>query len=449
MKSLAIIIAGAGDVGVHLASLLVQEGHNVVLIDQDQELLTDAAAHLDLITLQGDASSTTVLAEARVESSDMVLAVTTNSSTNLLVCILGKQYGATTTVARVHNPEYFDASQRENFASLGVDHIFSPELLAAQEIKRLLSASGFTDVFDFENGKISVAGITVGVDSELINRSVRAVGAMAGDIPFRCVAILRSGNTIVPEADTRLRLRDHLYFVTTKSQLSETLNQLGQSAPKIDRVMLIGDSALCVRTAQALEDDYRVTLVVKDKELAKKGLEKVKHTMIVKADPSKVDRLMEEGLDRMDAFVALTENSETNIITCLYADQISDIKTIAQVDNIIYTRISQNIGIDTIINKKLIAANNVFRHVRKGQVEAIGSLHGVEAEMIEFVVHKRNRLVKHPLRDLHIPGGAVIAGIIRGEESFIPKGDFRLEYDDRVIVFTTPSCIKQVEEIFK
>ncbi|MEM1123433.1 MAG: NAD-binding protein, partial [Bacteroidota bacterium] len=206
---------------------------------------------------------------------------------------------------------------------------------------------------------------------------------------------------------------------------------------------------IALRTAQLLEADYAITLVVDDKEVGKKFLAKLQNTLIVQGNTGNVNLLKEEGLEQMDAFIALTPNSEINIITSLMAKELGVYKTIAQVDNADYIHISQNIGVDTIINKKLVAANEIFRFVRKGRVKAIANLHGVDAEAIEFLIHKENRLTKHPIKKLPIPKQAIIAGVIRGADSFIPNGDFVFEKGDKVIVFTLPEALHRVEELFK
>ena len=213
--------------------------------------------------------------------------------------------------------------------------------------------------------------------------------------------------------------------------------------------MIVGGTDVGQTTAQLLEKDYNVTIVDQSKETCKHLAENLDNTLIIKANPGNVELLKEEGLENMDAFIALTPNSETNIITSLMAEDAGVFKTIALVDNTDYTHISQNIGVDTIINKKLIAANNIFRFVRKGKVEAITSLHGVKAEIIEFIIQKNNRITKYRLKDLHFPYKAMIGGVIRGEESLIPDGNFQLQLHDKVIVFTLPEAISKVEEMFR
>lgn len=444
-----IIIAGAGAVGFHVAELLSKENQDITVIDTDEEVLLHASRQLDVLTICGDAASINIMEQANVEKSELFLALTTSEKTNLLLAILAKQMGARKTVARVNNPEYFSKDQKEKFKQLGIDEIISPEILAAKEIKRLLKRASFTDLFEFENGKISVVGFTVDTASPLANRKLAEVDTLNDDFTFRGVALLRESKTLIPRSDTRLRKGDHLYIATQNKSMDAAMNFAGKQLKPVKKVMIIGGTSLALRTAQLIEKDYAVTIVLKNKETGKKFIEHLRHSLVINADPSNIETLKTEGLERMDAFVALTPNSETNIITSLSAEQLGVYKTISLVDNVNYTHISQNIGIDTIINIKLIAANNIFRFVRKGKVEAIASLHGVDAEIIEFNIHKNNKVTKHPIRDLHIPKKAIIAGVVRGEDSYIPTGDFLFEINDKVIVLALPEAISQVEQIFR
>jgi len=444
-----IIIAGAGAVGFHLAELLAKENQDITLVDVNEEVLQHAATHLDVMTLRGDATSISVLEEAQAKNADLFMAVTTSESTNLLLAILAKQTGAKKTVARIKNPEYFEDSQRDNFKNLGIDVLISPRLLASQEVVRLVKRASFTDIYEFENGKISVVGFTLDTTCPLINRTIRDIDNDNDDFYFRGIALLRNHMTIIPRGDTILRKGDHLYIAVRQSQIDKALRFVGKQLKEIRKVMIIGGTALALQAAKLLEKEYQVSVVLSCKDTGKRFVEQLDNALVIHADPSNIDILKEEGLERMDAFVALTPNSETNIITSLIAEEVGVYKTIASVDNVNYTHISQNIGIDTIINKKLIAANNIFRFIRRGRVKAIASLHGVDAEMIEFEIHKKNRLLKHPIRNLHLPTQCVIAGVVRGEQSYIPDGDFRFKIKDKVIVFALPEAIRKVEELFK
>jgi trk system potassium uptake protein TrkA len=446
-----IIIAGAGDVGFHLAELLSYENQDIVLVDTNQEVLDYAATHLDVLTLRGDSTSIDILEQAETDRAHLVLAVTTSEKTNLVTAILAKKMGAKQTIARVDNQEYLASAQRETFRELGIDSLISPQELAAEEILRLVRQCSFTDIFDFEEGKLSVVGVTIDDYSPLVNKRVREINLNTSpeDVHLQPIAIMRAHRTLIPEGDTILRRNDHIYFITKKEKIDRLSDSVGKKKIKVRNIMILGGAPLDVVTAKRLEQEYNVTLIEKEKDRCKELSEHLNNTLIINGDASKIDLLVEEGLDQMDAFIALTPNSETNIISSLTAKNHGVYKTIALVENKEYTQISQNIGVDTLINKKLIAANNIFRYVRKGRIEAITSLHGVEAEIIEFVVHKNNRLTKKPLKSLYFPKTALVGGVIRGDDSHIPDGDFQLQVDDKVIVFAMPEAIGKVEKMFR
>lgn len=444
-----IIIAGAGDVGFHLAQLLSYENKDIVLIDTNQEVLDYATTHLDVLTLRGDASAIDILKQAEAGRAQLVLAVTTSEKTNLVTAILAKKLGAHTTIARVRSQEYLEEDQRTIFEELGIDVLISPRKLAAEEIHRLVNQCTFTDHFEFEDGKMSLVGITLDAYSRFANQAVGTIAPLKSVPLLRPIAILRGHQTIIPRSDTVLRPNDHIYFITHKEYISQLVAAIGKKPIKVRRIMILGGSDLSYATAKKLEVDYNVTLVEKDKNVCKQLSEYLNNTLIINGDCSDIELLEEEGLNQMDAFIALTKNSETNIITSLTAKNHGVYKTIAQVENKDYIHLSQNIGVDTLINKKLIAANNIFRFVRKGKVEALASLHGVDAEVIEYEVHKKNQLTKKPLKDLHFPKTALIGGVIRGEESLIPDGNFQLQVQDKVIVFALPDAIHRLEKIFR
>jgi trk system potassium uptake protein TrkA len=444
-----IVIAGAGDVGFHLAGLLTSENQDIILIDNNQDVLDYAATHLDVLTLGGDCAAIETLERADISAARLFLAVTTSEKTNLITAILAKKMGAKQVIARVSSENYLEPQQRAMFQELGIDNLISPRKLAAEEIYRLLQQCSFTDVFEFEKGKLSLLGATLDQNSPLVDMQLRDMPSYDFDVELRPIAILRGHRTIIPRGDTVLRRNDHIYFITCSDRIEEVNEIVGKRQINVRNVMILGGNDLGFATAKRLEKEYNVTLVEKSKERCRYLNEELHNTLIINGDFANFDLLEEEGLNRMDAFIALTGNSETNIIASLTAKNHGVYKTIAQVENKEYVHISQNIGVDTLINKKLIAANNIFRFVRKGRVEAITSLHGVEAEVIEYVIHKNNQLTRKPLKDLHFPDTAMIGGVIRGEQSLIPDGDFQLQIDDKVIVFALPQAIGKLEQLFR
>lgn len=444
-----IIIAGAGDIGFHLAELLASENQDIVLIDTNPDVLEYAAIHLDVMILKGDSSSMDILHSAEAHKANLVIAVTTSEKTNLLTAMLAKKMGAKRTIARVETSEYLHQESKETFHSLGVDSLISPNDLASFEIQRLISECTFTDIFEFENGKVKLVGITLSDKSPIINIPLKRIDHFANQNKLMPIAILRGYKTIIPRGDTVMKRGDHVYFIVEKNNM-ETLERIIDAPQiKVHNVMIIGGTSLGMTAAKCLEKEFKVTLIEKDKDRCKELAEVLDNTLIIHGDNSNIDLLESEGLNEMDAFLALTNNSETNIIASLTAKNHGVHKTIAQVENREYIHLSQNIGVDTLINRKLIAANNIFRFVRKGRIEAITSLHGVDAEVIEYVVHKNNHLTKNPIRKLHLPETSLIGGVIRGEESIIPSGDFQLEMDDKVIIFALPQSINKLDKLFR
>ncbi len=445
-----IVIAGAGDIGFHLAKLLAFENQNITLIDTNEEVLNTANSYLDVATVKGDSSSVEILEQVEANKADLFIAVTTSEKNNLISAILAKKMGAKSTIARVNNTEYLSENQRATFCELGIDRLISPHLLASNEIERLLKQAQVTDIFEFENGKISLAGLTLDGTSPYLNRTIKEyVTEQQDGIVFNFIAILRGDTTIIPRSTTLLKKSDHIYFLSQSDQLNKLSETLGKKIKPIKRVMIIGGNELAFQTAKILENNYHVTLIAPMKEDCKKYAETLENTLVVQADPSNVAILKEEGLEYFDAFIALTENSETNIITSLVAEGLGVYKTIALVDNLDYTHISQNIGVDTIINKKIIAANYIFRFIRKGKIEAIASIHGIDAEIIEYTVTRNSALTKKSLKNLHFPKEALIGAVIRGEDTIIPFGELVLQKEDKAIVFAMPTAISKVESLFR
>lgn len=443
-----IVIAGAGGIGFHLAKLLASAQQDIILIDSNQDVLDYASQHLDVRTVFGDSSSIQVLKDAEIHRANLFLAVTTLENNNIISCILAKKLGARQTIARINNISNLQKEYTQTFKDLGVDKIISPSLLAAQEITRLLELCQVTDSFDFEDGKISLLGVTLDEDSVYNNKTIEEIQRYK-QVDYNPIAILRGTETILPRPGSRLRRGDHVYFLAKKKDVDKLLEIIGKDVKKIKTVMIVGGNEISLQVAKSLEYDYRITVVEQDEKICKYLTQQLNNTLIIKGDPSNIELLKEEGLASMDAFIALTPNSETNIITSLMAESAGVFKTIALVDNTDYTHISQNIGVDTLINKKLIAANYIFRFVRKGKIEAITSLHGVDAEVIEFTIQKENRITKNNLRNLKFPENALIGGVIRGKESIIPTGDFTLQLNDKVIVIAMPDAIGKVEEMFR
>lgn len=443
-----IVIAGAGDMGYHLAEQLSYDNKDITLIDTDREVLEYVASKLDVLTVQGDSTSFEVLQQANVEKANMVLAVTTSEKTNIVTSVLAKQLGAKRVMARVRNHSYLNPENVNYFNNLGIDNLISPTMLCSREIFNMIENSSFTEVFDFGGGKLNIVGITLDQYSPLVNQRIMDTKTNPIFEDIRIIAILRDQKTIIPRGSTIIRNNDHVFFISNKKNTESIMEVLGQKKVIIKNVMIIGGDDMALTTALRLEDHFRVTLVNKDKERCKWLAENLKNTLVINGDYKNIELLVEEGLEQMDAFLALTESSETNIITSLTAKNHGVYKTIAHVDTREYIHISHSIGVDSLINKKLVAANEISRYLKKGTVDAVSGIYGVDAEFIQYSVSKINRLIKKPLRELHFPDSAIVAGVIRGEEVFIPDGDFVLQIDDKAIVLALPEAKMPLEKLF-
>ncbi len=446
-----IIIAGAGEVGFHLAKLLSYESQDITLIDTHKESLIYADTHLDIRVLRGDATSVSVLKEAQVASCDLVIGVTSSETTNITLCILAKQLGSKQTIARISNTEFIEYKDTLHFDALGIDELISPEELAANEIQMLLNKSGFNDTYEFEDGALMMVGLTLPKTAPFVGKMVKEAASIFPELQFMPIAMRRKGTqfTLIPRGDTLFKEGDQVYFITTRKGVDELYKLTGKKKEDIKNVMILGGSKVGYKAARDLgSSKFNVKLIEKDKEKAIELADALPTTLIINGDGRNVELLEEESLDSMDAFIAVTGNSETNIMSCLVAKSKSIKKTIALVENMDYFQLSQSIGIDTLINKKLLAANHIFKHVRKGEVVALMRLNNLNAEIMEFVVTPVSKITTKVIRDLDFPKSATIGGVVRDGKGIIPLGGFHIQEGDRVVVCCLPEDIPKIERFF-
>ncbi len=445
-----IIIAGAGDVGFHLAKLLSYESQDTYIIDFDGDKLNYINNHLDVIAKKGDATSIKLLKEIGIDSADLLLAVTDSQNTNFTISVIGKALGAKKTIARISNPEFL-SNEIVNFKGFGVDFMISPEELAAKEIKLLLNQSSFNDTVAFENGVFNVMGTTLGYKSPILDLTVKEAKDKFCLVDFITIAIKREGvaQTIIPRGDTTYKLNDQVYFSVPSYSINKLYEIIGKEHIDIKNVMILGGSRVGRKTARKLcKDNFKVKLIEKNKDKAFQLAEELRHTLVIYGDGRDLELLEEENIREMDAFVAVTGDSETNIMSCLVAKSKGVKKTVALVENMDYINISQTIGIDTLINKKLIAASNIFRHIRKGEILALANLHNVDAEVFEFEVQPDAKVTRKIIKELRFPREAIIGGVIRDGKALMSFGDFQLQSGDKAIVFCLPEAISIVEDLF-
>ncbi|MFC2136485.1 Trk system potassium transporter TrkA [Bacteroidota bacterium] len=444
-----IIIAGAGEVGFHLAKQLSVEDHHIFVIDIDQHQLERVNTTTEVLTIHGSSTSMKILEEAKVAETDLLIAVTSSESINLTTSILAKKMGAKKTIARVANEEYIADRNSEIFKTIGIDFLIYPEELAALEVVKLIERAAATDVLEFEAGKMTLIGLKLDKNAPVLRKSMRQASEEYHAIDFRVVAIHRGMRTIIPSGEDIFLPNDQVFVITNSKGLEEIIKLSGKEHTKLENIMILGGGKIGRKTAKLLENKINIKLIESDKDKSLGLADMLQKSLVIQGDGRDLDLLAQEGIIDMDGFIAVTDDAETNIITCLMAKHLGVAKTIALVDNVDYIPLTQTIGLDSLINKKLIAADNISKFVRKSNIISIATLQGVDAEVLEYIAKQGSPITKEIVKNLQFPKNAIIGGYIRGENGFITVGDSQILPNDKVIVFALPGAIKKVEKFFK
>lgn len=441
-----IIIAGSGEVGFYLAKLLEKEYKDITLIDTQKGKLAHVEKSLGIATVLGNTTSYKVLKEAGIENADLFIAVTSNESANITACLIGKKLGAKVAIARIDNMEYLVDKDPLDLHTLGIDELISPESLAAREVKYILKSPELTEIFNIYNKDLYMVGLRLVDDNPAVNKTIAESAPFLSNNSFMIVAVDRNGKTMIPTGKLQLKKNDLLYFVSTEAGKDKVLEYAGKKSVQIKNILVIGGSRTGKYIALRLSKYYNIKLIEKDIEKCNYLAKLIPHVQIVCGDGADVKLLEEERITNYDAVISVTGNSETNIFTCLMAKDLGVHKTIAMVENIGLFDYSQKMGIDTLINKKMAAANFIFRHILKGRV--LTQLYGVDAEILEFIVKKDSHIINKPIKALNFPENAIISGVIRNNRGYITLGNFQLMADDKVFVFSLPQSNKSVISFF-
>ena len=443
-----IIIAGAGNVGTHLAKLLSREKQDIILMDDDEEKLTALSSNFDLLTVTASPSSISGLKEVGVKEADLFIAVTPDESRNMTACMLATNLGAKKTVARIDNYEYLMPKNKEFFQKLGVDSLIYPEMLAAKEIVSSMRMSWVRQWWEFCGGALILIGTKMREKAEILNIPLYELGGP--NIPYHVVAIKRGTETIIPRGDDVIKLHDIVYFTTTRKYIPYIRKIAGkEDYADVRNVMIMGGSRIAVRTAQYVPDYMQVKIVDNDINRCNRLTELLDDkTMIINGDGRDMDLLIEEGLKNTEAFVALTGNSETNILACLAAKRMGVEKTVAEVENIDYIGMAESLDIGTVINKKMIAASHIYQMMLDADVSNVKCLTFANADVAEFTVPAGAKITKHFIKDLGLPKGTTIGGMIRNGEGVLVTGDTLIQPGDHVVVFCLSMMIKKIEKFF-
>lgn len=444
-----IIIAGAGAVGTHLADLLSKENQDIVLIDESEKKLSRVAGNLDLMTLNVSPTSISGLKEAGAASADLFIAVTPYETKNMTCCMLASAMGARKTVARIDNSEYLEPRHADFFKTMGINSLIYPEMLAAQEIVEGVKRSWVRQWWEVHNGALIMLGIKMRDTAEILDIPLKDL--CGPDSNYHIVAIKRSDQTIIPNGNDELHLGDIAYFMTTKKYIPYIRKIVGKEHyDDVKNVMIMGGGLMAAMAARQLPDYMDVKIIEQDSQHSAQLTEMLANVdaMVINGDGRDTSLLIDEGIHYTQAFAALTEQTETNILACLTAKRLGVRKTVALVDNLEYVAMAERLDIGTIINKKTIAASHIYQMMLDADVTNVKCLTLASADVAEFIVKENARVTRKPVKDLGLPAGVTIGGLVRKGEGMLVNGLTRIEAGDSVVVFSKSTLIKRLDRYF-
>ena len=445
-----IIIGGAGATGTHLAKLLSRDHQECTLMDEDAHRLEGLETEYDIMTMVGSPTSIHDLKEAGVASADLFVGVTPDESRNMNACIIAHAIGAKKTVARIDNYEYLLPQHEAFFKQLGIDSLIYPEVLAAQDISNGLKLSWVRQRWDVHGGALVMLGIKLRDNCEILNQPLKVL--CGPDDPYHIVAIKRGGETIIPGGNDELHPLDLAYFMTTKEYIPYIRKITGKEHyADVKNVIIMGGGKTAVRAALIKPDYMSMKIIEKDEKRCDRlnQLLNESNTMIIHGDGRDLDLLTEEGIRNTQAFVALTDNAETNILACLTAKRLGVRKTIAMVENLDYASMAEGLDIGTIINKKTIAASHIYQMMIDAEVSNMRSLMLADSDVAEFSAAPGSMVTQKKVKDLGLPFGVAIGGLVRGNHGMLVNGNSQIEAGDIVMIFCHEHNLRKVEKYFK
>lgn len=445
-----IIVAGAGEIGSHLAKMLSMEYHEITVISPNEENLEKISSESDIITVEGISSSIETLIKAGVQDADLFIAVNPDSEQdiNIVSSVLAKKLGAKKVTARINNEEYQKNENRILFTDLGIDSLFYPEKIAATEIVNLLKQNTASEFMNYSHGKLQLIVYRLEECSPMVDKTVAELKEKTQN-QFRSVAISRDGKTIIPKSATRFKVNDVVYLVSKKEGMEQALSLSGKSKVAVRNLMILGGGRIGEMVARAMEKQAEnIKLIELKPEKCEYLSETLNKTLVINGDGRNSDLLMEEGIRDMEAFVAVTSSSETNILSCVIAKKMGISKVIAEVENFEYIKLAEEMGVDSVINKKLITAGKIFRFTLSNKVRSIKVLNGTDAVVLEFIVNTNSKITTGKLKELNFPEEAIIGGYVRGNESFIADSESTIRPYDQVVVFANPDAVDKVDKFF-
>ena len=442
-----IVIAGAGEVGTHLAKLLSREDMEISLLDEFQDRLGDLSANYDMLTKVGNPTSIRDLREIGVKDCDLFISVTPHETENMTACLIANSLGAKRTLARIDNYEYLLPENKAFFEKMGLNHLIYPEVLAANEIEASLRTNWMRYHLQLGQGALELCVIKARATAKILGKPFSS--GIYNHGKYRIVAIKREQETIIPRGNDYVLENDLVYCVCPKENMEFMREELGKSKREIKNVIFFGGGRIARKAATELTDEMDIKIIEKDRDLCNILSEKVPNALIINDDGTDMDVLKEEGIQDADAFVAVTDSSEANIFACLAAKRFGVRKTIAEVENLDYIPMAEGLDIGTVLNKKTIAASYIYQMLLDASVRGVHNLTSADAEIVEFYAQEGSIVTKRKVKDLELPEEATIGGIVRAKEGILVNGDTQIITGDTVVVFCKSHVIRNLERFFK
>ncbi|MCQ2138804.1 MAG: Trk system potassium transporter TrkA [Bacteroidales bacterium] len=452
-----IVIEGAGEVGRYLAQMLSREANEITLVDCDGARLAKATAIADVATIEGPSSSVKTLKEARVGEADLFIAVNPSvpQQVNIVSALVAHNLGAKRVSVRIDDEEYLTPENKYLFKQIGIEIMFFPERIAADEIVDQLKHSAASESMDFANGKLQISVFKIDENSELMKPEMNLMkfGEIAAreNLQFRVIAISRNEQTIMPNPTSRFKYHDLVFAIANKESMPKLVELMGKSNLEISRLMIFGGTEMGEQVAKVAGRQIKdIKIIEKNRARCLELIEMFdSRVTVVNGDARDADVLVEENIHDYDAFAALSESDEMNMLACLMAKKFGVKHTIADIENVEYIRLAEEMGVDTVINKKLLTVGRIFKFTLSGKARSVKYMGGTTAEVLEYTVSPDSKITRCALKDMGFPKNAVVGGVIRGSDAFIAVGDTVIEPYDRVAVFALKEAVKEVDTFFK
>ena len=456
----SILILGLGGVGTYLAKRLVHEGYAVTAIEPDSQLIRYTDGHLDARLIQGSAMSIDCWRDANAANIDVLIAVTNNDAVNMLAAMIADRFGIPLKIARVRSLDFGSQESILKAEDMKIDLIIHPEELAAQEIVRLVKRTAGNEIIDIADGQTQVMATRVQEDSPLAHQKLKTLSRTHDKFPFRIVAIARGIQTILPGGDHEILPQDQVLLMASREDLPQLMDLIGIKQQHRHRVMILGGGLVGSRVAELMGKGVKVKIVEKDESRAAELCQRLEHAEVLHGDGSDADALDLAGLTDMDTFITATGENETNIMSCMLAkhlmtdtntnDRSTDRKTISLVNKEEYLVLAATSGTDIALNKKVLAANEILKFIRRGELLSVAHLHGFDAEVVEIMAAKNSPITRIPLSkiDPSFHGKILIGSVLRDGQWTIAVGDTRILPEERVIVFCKSLHLKDVHKLF-